>query len=121
MKTIEAIFEELVQFIEASNDAQILQKIHDITTFLHKSFADLDKVTNEQLSQKRDIYIPEEFKPLTFNVKRALDLVKKFEMSWPDRHGNDTYTKQGVTLHDPKIVNSVSPLTAGERMGVYKS
>ena len=42
LKTVEGIFEELVQFIEVSNDPQILQKIQDITTFLHKSFNDLD-------------------------------------------------------------------------------
>ena len=45
LENIEKIFEELVQFIESSNDAMILQKISDITTFLHKSFTDLDIIT----------------------------------------------------------------------------
>jgi len=45
VKNIDKIFNELVSFVEQSNDAQILQKIQDITTFLHKSFADLDVVT----------------------------------------------------------------------------
>jgi len=45
IKNIDKIFNELVGFVEQSNDAQILQKIQDITTFLHKSFADLEVVT----------------------------------------------------------------------------
>ena len=47
---IETIFGELVGFIDESNDAQILQKIQDITTFLHKSFTDLDTITKNQVS-----------------------------------------------------------------------
>ena len=46
-----------MQFIEISNDAQILQKISDITTFLHKSFTDLDIITKNQVTQKSEIYI----------------------------------------------------------------
>lgn len=42
LENIEKIFEELVQFIEISNDAQILVKMNDVTTFLSKSFTDLD-------------------------------------------------------------------------------
>ena len=57
MENIEKIFEELVQFIEISNDAQILQKISDVTTFLHKSFTDLDIITKNQVTQKSEIYI----------------------------------------------------------------
>ena len=89
LRTIEQIFEELVQFIEVSNDPQILQKIQDITTFLHKSFVDLDLITKGQIGQKREIFIDESFKPLSFNVTKALEIVKKFEMVWPDRYGND--------------------------------
>ena len=54
---IEQIFEELVQYIETSNDAQVLQKIQDITTFLHKSFTDLDTITKNQVMQKSEIFI----------------------------------------------------------------
>jgi hypothetical protein len=39
------VFEELVNFIDSSKDATILEKISDITTFLHKSFTDLDLIT----------------------------------------------------------------------------
>ena len=45
LENIEKIFEELVQFIEISNDAQILLKMGDVTTFLGKSFTDLDLLT----------------------------------------------------------------------------
>ncbi len=29
------------------------------------------------------------YKPLTLNVKKALEVVQKFEMVWPDKDGND--------------------------------
>jgi hypothetical protein len=83
MENIEKIFEELVQFIEISNDAQILLKMPDITSFLGKSFTDLDILTKNQVQQKGDIYLDPNFKPLSLNVRKALEIVKKFEMQWP--------------------------------------
>ena len=59
-----------------------------MTTFLHKSFGDLDKITQNQIQQKSEIYIDTNFRPLSFNVRKALDVVKKFEMAWPDVQGN---------------------------------
>ena len=41
---------ELKAFTENNNDAQILAKIHDVTTFLHKSFTDLDIITKKQIA-----------------------------------------------------------------------
>lgn len=81
---IEQIFEELVQYIETSNDAQVLQKIQDITTFLHKSFTDLDTITKNQVMQKSEIFIDQSFKPLSLNIRKAMEIVKKFEMMWPN-------------------------------------
>ena len=119
LRTIEQIFEELVQFIEVSNDPQILQKIQDISTFLHKSFVDLDLITKNQIGQKREIFIDETFKPLSFNVTKALEIVKKFEMVWPDRYGNDQPPQSdNKSLTDPL---NAPVLTAGERIGLYKS
>lgn len=66
-----------------------MHKISDVTSFLHKSFSDLDLVTKNQINQKSEIYIESNFKPLSLNVKKALDVVKKFEMIWPDKQGND--------------------------------
>jgi hypothetical protein len=54
-----------------------------VTTFLHKSFTDLDIITKNQIAQKGDIYIHPSFKPLTLNVKKAIEIVNKFEMIPP--------------------------------------
>ena len=42
ISNIQGIFDQLLQFISNSPDARILQKATDMTTFLHKSFSDLD-------------------------------------------------------------------------------
>ncbi len=55
----------------------------DITSFLGKSFTDLDILTKNQVQQKGDIYLDPNFKPLSLNVRKALEIVKKFEMQWP--------------------------------------
>ena len=64
-------------------DSKILQKANDVTTFLHKSFTDLDIITKNQIAQKSEIYIHPSFKPLTLNVKKAIEIVNKFEMVPP--------------------------------------
>ena len=84
IKGIERIFNELLQFINNNADAKILQKASDVTTFLHKSFTDLDIITKNQIAQKSEIYIHPSFKPLTLNVKKALEMVSKFEMLPPN-------------------------------------
>ena len=99
--SIELILKELKQFTETNNDAQILQKIHDITTFLHKSFTDLDIITKKQISQKSEIFIDPNFKPLSLNVKKALDIVKKFEMVLPS-------INQKVKNQESAMINSMS-------------
>jgi len=45
IRNIEKIFEELLSFIDTNIDSKILQKANDVTTFLHKSFTDLDIIT----------------------------------------------------------------------------
>ena len=45
INNIQKIFDELLQFIDNNADAKILQKATDITTFMHKSFTDLDVIT----------------------------------------------------------------------------
>ena len=99
--SIELILKELKQFTETNNDAQILQKIHDITTFLHKSFTDLDIITKKQISQKSEIFIDPNFKPLSLNVKKALDIVKKFEMVLPS-------INQKVKSQENAMINAMS-------------
>ena len=46
---IQRIFDELLTFIDNNNDAKILQKATDMTTFMHKSFTDLDVITKNQI------------------------------------------------------------------------
>ena len=106
LENIEKIFEELVQFIEISNDPQILQKLSDITTFLHKSFTDLDIITKNQVTQKGDIYIDSNFKPLSLNVRKAMEIVKKFEMIWPSVDQRKNLKLFGVDT--------------GDRLGLYR-
>ena len=49
-----------------------------MTTFMHKSFTDLDTITKNQISQKAEIYVDPSFRPLTLNVKKAIEIVNKF-------------------------------------------
>mmetsp|Transcript_33047 Transcript_33047/g.50661 ORF Transcript_33047/g.50661 Transcript_33047/m.50661 type:complete len:172 (+) Transcript_33047:448-963(+) len=80
---IEKVFDQLLNFIDSNEDAKILQRASDVTTFMHKSFTDLDIITKNMIAQKSEIYIHPSFKPLTLNVKKALDIVNKFEMAPP--------------------------------------
>jgi len=50
IRNIEKIFEELLSFIDTNIDSKILQKANDVTTFLHKSFTDLDIITKNQIA-----------------------------------------------------------------------
>lgn len=108
LKNIETIFDELQEFIRQSNDAEILQKISDITSFLHKSFSDLDTISKNQNVQREEIYIDQSFKPMSLNVKKALEVVKRFEMVWPDKQGNDAAFMRPPSgrLKDPVRRNS---------------
>ena len=54
-----------------------------MTTFMHKSFADLDQITKNQISQKAEIYVHPSFRPLTLNVRKAIEIVNKFQMVPP--------------------------------------
>ena len=126
--SIELILKELKQFTETNNDAQILQKIHDVTTFLHKSFTDLDIITKKQISQKSEIFIDPNFKPLSLNVKKALDIVKKFEMVLPSINQkvksqesaminsmtmNPLYGKNSIRSHNPAANMNEDDLSGG--------
>ena len=45
ISNISRIFDELLTFIDSNADAKILQKASDMTTFMTKSFVDLDIIT----------------------------------------------------------------------------
>ncbi len=42
VQNIEIIYDELMKFIEKNNDAKILTKINDISSFISKSIEDLE-------------------------------------------------------------------------------
>lgn len=80
INNVQKIFDDLLQFIDNSADAKILQRATDITTFMHKSFTDLDVITKNQLAQKSQIFVNPNFRPLNLNVKKALEVIHKFQM-----------------------------------------
>ena len=47
---IEKVFDQLLNFIDSNVDAKILQRANDVTTFMHKSFTDLDIITKNMIS-----------------------------------------------------------------------
>jgi hypothetical protein len=54
-----------------------------MTTFMTKSFVDLDIITKSQITHKSEIYIQPAFRPLTLNVRKAIEIVNKFQMIPP--------------------------------------
>lgn len=57
MANIEIIYEELLKFIERNNDAKILTKISDISSFISKSIEDLEQVAKKKGFDKQDAII----------------------------------------------------------------
>lgn len=80
ISNIEIIYEELTKFIEKNNDAKILTKINDISSFISKSIEDLEKIARSKTFEKNDMIIDPSLKPLTLNVSRAFDIISKFQM-----------------------------------------
>ena len=50
VSNIEKVFDQLLNFIDSNVDAKILQRANDVTTFMHKSFTDLDIITKNMIS-----------------------------------------------------------------------
>ena len=46
---IERVFIELIEFVDVSPDALVLLKITDVSSFMHKSFVELEKMTKNEL------------------------------------------------------------------------
>ena len=49
MSLIEKVFVELIEFVESSNDSQVLVKIEDISEFIKRSFEKLEKMASSSL------------------------------------------------------------------------
>ena len=76
IQSIEKIFIELIEFVDNNSDAQILLKVTDVTSFLHKSFTDLENITKNELQEKNDIFIMPMFRPMYLNTQKTLELIK---------------------------------------------
>jgi hypothetical protein len=46
---IERVFVELIEFVDVSPDALVLVKINDVSSFMHKSFVEMEKMTKNEL------------------------------------------------------------------------
>ena len=68
ISNIEIIYDELIKFIEKNNDAKILTKINDISSFISKSIEDLELIAKKKGFDKNETMIDPTLKPLTLNV-----------------------------------------------------
>ena len=57
-----------MKFIDKNNDAKILEKISDISSFISKSIEDLEKIAMNKNFDKNETIIDPSLKPLTLNV-----------------------------------------------------
>lgn len=69
-----------MKFIEKNNDAKILTKINDISSFISKSIEDLEKIAKNKGFDKVDTIVDPSLKPLTLNVQKAYEIISKFNM-----------------------------------------
>jgi hypothetical protein len=75
-----------MKFIEKNNDAKILTKINDISSFISKSIEDLEKITKNKGFEKSESMIDPSLKPLTLNVQKAYEIISKFNMVPTTKH-----------------------------------
>lgn len=80
IQNIEIIYDELIKFIEKNNDAKILTKINDISSFISKSIEDLEKIAKNKGFEKSEVLTDPSLKPLTLNVQKAYEIISKFNM-----------------------------------------
>ena len=77
---IEIIYDELMKFIDKNNDAKVLTKINDISSFISKSIEDLERIAKNKGLDKNETLIDASLKPLTLNVQKAYEIISKFNM-----------------------------------------
>ena len=80
ISNIEIIYDELIKFIEKNNDAKILTKITDISSFISKSIEHLERIAKSKGLDKTEALIDPSLKPLTLNVQKAYEIISKFNM-----------------------------------------
>jgi hypothetical protein len=69
-----------MKFIEKNNDAKVLTKINDISSFISKSIEDLERIAKSKGLDKTETLIDPTLKPLTLNVQKAYEIISKFNM-----------------------------------------
>jgi hypothetical protein len=69
-----------MKFIEKNNDAKVLTKINDISSFISKSIEDLERIAKSKGLDKNESLIDPSLKPLTLNVQKAYEIISKFNM-----------------------------------------
>ena len=57
-----------MKFIDKNNDAKVLTKINDISSFISKSIEDLERIAKNKGLDKNETLIDPSLKPLTLNV-----------------------------------------------------
>ena len=57
-----------MKFIDKNNDAKVLTKINDISSFISKSIEDLERIAKSKGLDKSETLIDPTLKPLTLNV-----------------------------------------------------
>jgi hypothetical protein len=69
-----------MKFLDKNNDAKVLTKINDISSFISKSIEDLEKIAKNKGFDKSESLIDPNLKPLTLNVQKAYEIISKFNM-----------------------------------------
>lgn len=90
IQNIEIIYDELMKFLEKNNDAKVLTKINDISSFISKSIEDLEKIAKNKGFDKSESVIDPNLKPLTLNVQKAYEIISKFNMVPTAKSTNST-------------------------------
>jgi len=80
ISNIERIFIELVDFVDKSPNAQILTKTGDITQFMHKSYKDLETITQSEIEERKRICIDPIMRPSYLNSMKMADFIKKMAL-----------------------------------------
>ena len=71
----------MLTFIDHNEDAKILQKSHDMASFMFKSYSDLEILSRNQIEFKDDLFVLPQFRPMSLNVAKAMDAILKINLS----------------------------------------
>lgn len=118
IQNIEIIYDELIKFIEKNNDAKVLTKINDISSFISKSIEDLELIAKKKGFDKNESLIDPALKPLTLNVQKAYEIISKFNMvptskAAPQKQGSDVSMSANPGL---RTKSGGSPYNSGGEM-----